>query len=278
MDSFCFSWLREFGTVSRLLILETAIEITREAGVLLRSRFHEPQTVNFAEKHDIKLQIDVDCQRLIEERIMAKFPDHSIIGEEESRGNPQSIYRWIVDPLDGTVNYNHGIPHFAVSVAVQQRVESPPAHPEWGSYENLVGVIYDPMREELYHSEKGKGAFLNQKSIKASDRKRLQDAILSVGLSKTPEGMEVGVARYIKLVRLARKIRNMGSAALDLAYVASGRLEAYVEAKVGLWDIAAGVLLVEEAGGRVDLKLGDTMGQAFAIVAANAHLDFQEYL
>lgn len=260
------------------MILEAAIEITREAGLLLRSRFHEPQQVNYAERHDIKLQIDVDCQRLIEERILDRFADHSIIGEEESRGNPDSAYRWIVDPLDGTVNYNHGIPHFAVSVAVQQRVEGRVSHPEWGSYQNVVGVIYDPMREELYHSEKGKGAYLNGVAVRVSQRDELQNTILSVGLSKTPEGMEVGVSRYIKLVRLARKIRNMGSAALDLVYVAAGRLEAYIEAKVGLWDIAAGVLLVEEAGGRVDLKKVDQEAQSYGIVASNGRIDFSEYL
>ena len=258
-------------------MLSIAIKIAREAGKLQRDHFGEVQAVNQASHHDIKLQMDVDCERLIERQILQAFPGHSIIGEEESHGDPGSEYRWVVDPLDGTVNYTYGIPHYCVSIALQQRgAATSSLSSALGGYESVVGVVFDPMRDELFTVEKGKGAFLNGKPIRVSDRAQLGEAILSLGFSKTEESIERGLRNYQILVRKARKLRALGSAALDLAYVAAGRIEAYLEFKVSLWDIAAGILLVQEAGGKVDLRpIGGEHQRTFETLATNGKLDLK---
>lgn len=253
-------------------MLSTAIQIAREAGALLRQNFGGPLEINHAETHDIKLQLDVECQRLIESRLRAAFPEDSIVGEEESHGDPEAGRRWIVDPLDGTVNFTYQIPHYAVSIARQQRQKvTLPGDPLEG-YASDLAVIYDPSRDELFTAERGKGAFLNGRPMRVSARRKMEEAILSVGFSKTPGAIEKGLESYQQLIRRARKIRTMGSAALDLAYVAAGRMEAYMEFKVRLWDIAAGILLVEEAGGRVELRrfLGGEPHTFLALVSNDA--------
>jgi len=256
--------------------LEIAKQSAREAGKLLRDNFGQLQQVNQMESHDIKLQMDIDCQRLIESRIVGAFPDHSIVGEEESHGDAKGEYRWVVDPLDGTVNYTYAIPHFCVSVALQRRV--PQARPALGGYESVVGVIYDPMRDELFCAEKGGGAFLNGKRMVVSQRARMSEAILSVGFAKTEETINEGLHYYKSLVKAARKIRTMGSAALDLAYVAAGRMEMYLEFKVRLWDIAAGILLVEEAGGLVEIEPAGNLPHMFETMGCNGKIRWREHV
>lgn len=252
-------------------MLSTAIEIAREAGLFLRRQFTGIRQINQSTHHDIKLQIDVDTQQMIEKRILLAFPNHAILGEEESHGDLQGEYRWVVDPLDGTVNYTYGLPHFCVSIALQKRGGK--THPALKGYTPILGVIFDPMRDELFHAETGKGAFLNNQPIRASHRSRLEDSILSVGFSKTAETIEEGLANHEKLVRRARKIRAMGSAALDIAYVASGRMEAYFETRISLWDIAAGLVILDEAGGTTQLHPLDDSGQLFSALATNGKLD-----
>jgi len=259
-------------------MLTTASKIAREAGGLLREHFGEVQLVKQASHHDIKLQIDMDCQRLIAQRILAAFPDHSIIGEEESHGDPASEYRWVVDPLDGTVNYTHGIPHCCVSIALQKRAGTAAAEELVSileGYENVVGVVFDPMRNELFSAEKGRGAFLNGRPIRVSSRDQIEESILCVGFSKTEATIERGLCYHQILVRRARKLRAMGSAALDLAYVAAGRIEAYLEFKISLWDIAAGILLVQEAGGKVELRSIGEGQYSFETLATNGKLDLK---
>lgn len=248
--------------------------IAREAGQLLRDHFGEVQKINQAEAHDIKLQMDVDCQRLIEKRLMAAYPSHSIVGEEECCGDPNSEYRWIVDPLDGTVNYTYGIPHFCVSIALQKKQPEGRLASDMQGYESILGVVYDPMKNELFSSEKGGGTRLNGKPIRASDRACLEEAIMSVGFSKSDSAMEKGLGVYTSLTRRARKIRTMGSAALDLAYVAAGRMEVYLEFKVRLWDIAAGVLMVQEGGGAVKLRPYKEDAHTFEALASNGKADW----
>lgn len=255
-------------------MIEITSQIARDAGALLRDGFGQTQKINQAEFHDIKLQMDVDCQRLIEGQLRRAFPSHSIIGEEESHGDPNAEFRWVVDPLDGTVNYTYGIPHFCVSIALQKRNPSCRLAKELGGYESVVGVIYDPMRNELFASERGKGAFLNGKKIQVSARTKMEEAIVTVGFSKSEETIQRGLEHLQKMVRKVRKTRMMGAAALDIAYVAAGRIEAYMEYSVRLWDIAAGILIAEEAGGAIHLEPLQGGPHMFKAMVSNGKIEF----
>lgn len=220
--------------------LAIAIAAARSAGELIRSHFGEPLDVAAMYSHDIKLDLDVRSQDLITEALLRAFPSHAIYGEEGIAGDQDSEWQWIVDPIDGTVNFFYSIPHFCISIALRHKKEI------------VLGVIYDPMRDELWEVERGGTPLLNGKPIRVSPRTALSDAVISVGMSKSPDVAVQATALLEKYVRKARKCRLMGSAALDLAYVASGRLDAYIEQSVSLWDVAAGQLLVESAGGRFD--------------------------
>jgi len=241
--------------------LSTAIEAARAAGALLRENFGQPLDVNAFEAHDIKLELDVRTQELITGILLARFPDHAILGEEGLAGNQASPFHWIVDPIDGTVNYFYGVPHFCVSIALR--------HGE----EIIAGVILDPMRDELWETERGGPALLNGRPCRVSARTKLSDAIVSIGFAKLKTTIDVGLPLFEKMVYKARKCRLMGSAALDLAYVATGRYDAYIESAVSIWDIAAGKLLVENAGGKIDIKpLADKPGK-IAVVASSGVVD-----
>jgi myo-inositol-1(or 4)-monophosphatase len=240
--------------------LDLAIAAAQEAGVLLRANFGKQLNVNALEDHDIKLELDVKTQELITARILEQFPDDAIYGEEGLAGNQASESQWIIDPIDGTVNYFYGLPHFCISIA--QRV----------GQELQVGVIYDPMRDELWQVRKGGPALMNGVECHASKRVAVSDSILSVGFSKSKSTIDKGMPLFQDLVYRARKCRLMGSAALDMAYIASGRLDAYIESSVSLWDVAAGILLVEAAGGSVTMNPREDNPDKFSIVATNGHL------
>jgi myo-inositol-1(or 4)-monophosphatase len=237
--------------------LDTAEKAARAAGKLLRKNFRQPQRVNAVAAHDIKLEIDVEAQELITKVLLREFPKHALYGEEGVVGAQSSEHQWIVDPLDGTVNYFYGIPHFCVSIALRLRNEV------------LVGVIYDPIRREMWKGQKGETSKMNGKPIRVSDRAYLTEAIVSVGLAKTAETINTNLPLLQQMIHRARKCRVLGSAALDLAYVACGRLDAYIEQGISLWDIAAGWLLVENAGGTVDLRPREDMKDKFSIIASN---------
>ncbi len=243
--------------------LEVATEAAHAAGDLLRSRFHRPLTVNESTAHDIKLEVDVLTQNLISEILLRNFPEHALYGEEGIVGDQSSDHQWVVDPLDGTVNYFYGIPHFCTSIALRFRGEI------------IVGVIYDPMRDELWSGEKGKPATLNGIEIHVSTRADLAEAIVSVGLSKTSATIESGLPVLSEMVHRVRKCRMLGSAALDLAYVACGRIDAYIEQGISLWDIAAGWLLVESGGGRVEMKERTDLRDKYSVVATNGLMDLR---
>jgi myo-inositol-1(or 4)-monophosphatase len=217
--------------------LSTAISAAKAAGELIRNAFGKPLDVNSMYSHDIKLDLDVKSQELITRMLLEAYPEHALYGEEGIAGNQDSDSQWIVDPIDGTVNFFYGIPHFSISIALRQAGEI------------QLGVIYDPMRDELWEVERGGTPKLNGAPIRVSSRESLADCIVSVGMSKSPSTIISATALLEKYVRRVRKCRLMGSAALDLAYVASGRLDAYIEQSVSLWDVAAGKLLVEAAGG-----------------------------
>ena len=243
--------------------LEVAQEAARAAGRLLRSHFGKSLTVNATTAHDIKLEVDVLAQNLITEILLERFPAHALYGEEGIVGDQSSDHQWVVDPLDGTVNFFYGIPHFCVSIALRLRGEI------------IVGVIYDPMREELWSAEKGQTPLLNGKPIHVSPRDELADAVVSIGFAKTSATIEVGLPLLQEMVHRVRKCRMLGSAALDMAYVACGRLDAYIEQGISLWDIAAGMLLVESAGGRVDLEPRPDMPDKFRIIASSGRLELR---
>ncbi len=236
------------------------MEAARAAGALLRDNFGKQLDVSVFEAHDIKLDLDVRSQDLIATLLLEAFPDHAIFGEEGIAGNSQSDYQWIVDPIDGTVNYFYNLPHFCISIALRHAGVM------------IVGVVYDPMRDELWEVEKGGPAKLNGVECKVSSRTKLSDAVLSIGFAKNRDTIAAGMPLFESMIFKARKCRLMGSAALDLAYVASGRLDAYIESSVSLWDIAAGQLLVEAAGGKVEITPRDE--HKLSINASSGVLDF----
>jgi myo-inositol-1(or 4)-monophosphatase len=241
--------------------LHAAQEAAQAAGGLLRANFGLALTVDENLAHDIKLELDKRSQTLIESLLLARYPDHAIYGEEGIRGDQDSEYQWIVDPIDGTVNFFYGIAHFAVSIALRRAGKI------------IVGVIYDPMRDELWACEAGQPATLNGLPIRVSERTKLSEAILSVGFSKTAESVNNALPLFLRMVRDAKKCRMMGSASLDIAYVACGRLDAYIEGQISLWDIAAGLLFVEAAGGKVDLQPHATLPDKYAIAATSGNID-----
>ena len=223
--------------------LTTATQAARAAGKLMRQNLSRPKRINEATQHDIKLELDVRCQKLIERALRREFPTIAILGEEGILGDPASAARWVVDPIDGTVNFTYGIPHACVSIALQRRLKGE-------NYESVVGVVFDPFQDELWTAILGGKAFLNGRSISVSKRAKLADAIVSIGFAKSKSNTERGLPYFAWLVRRVRKVRMLGSAALGLTYVASGRLDAYIERGVSLWDVAAGGLIIECAGGK----------------------------
>jgi myo-inositol-1(or 4)-monophosphatase len=243
--------------------LNAAEKAARAAGDLLRQNFHRPLRVNAAEAHDIKLDLDVKTQELITRSLLKQFPEHALYGEEGIVGDQSSEHQWVVDPLDGTVNYFYHIPHFCVSIAL--RVQG----------EIILGVIYDPMRDEMWSGQKGEKPRLNGQHFHVSERADPAEAVISVGLSKTGAMIDSNLPLLQDMIHRVRKCRVMGSAALDMAYVACGRFDAYIERGISLWDIAAGWILVETAGGAVDLRPHNKMKDKYSIVASNGVIDLK---
>ncbi len=233
------------------------------AGKLLRKSFRQRKRVKAVAAHDIKLEIDDQAQELISKLLLKEFPDHGIYGEEGVVGDQSSDHQWIVDPLDGTVNYFYGIPHFCTSIAL--RLDN----------QIVVGVIYDPIRDEMWAGQKGEVSKLNRSPIHVSNRAELAETVISIGLAKTGETIDTNFPLLQQMIHRVRKCRVLGSAALDMAYVACGRLDAYIETGISLWDIAAGCLLVENAGGTVDLRPRQNMKDKYSIVASNGLIDLK---
>jgi myo-inositol-1(or 4)-monophosphatase len=246
--------------------LELATHAALEAGKLLRKHFGSDAVVDEASPHDIKLALDKESQELITNILLEARQSDALYGEEGIAGNQNSDRHWIVDPIDGTVNYYYGIPHFCVSVALRVAGEI------------TVGVIHDPMVGETWTVEKGGPAMLNGRPIQASKRETLAESILFVGCGKDNNTMKTGIERFHRASLRARKMRMMGSAALGMAYIACGRLDAYIESRISLWDIAAGQLLVETAGGKVELTPNKDHSDTYSIVASNGKIPLEEIL
>ncbi len=227
----------------------------------MRQNLRALKKINAESSHDIKLELDVRCQRLIERKLHRAFPKIAFLGEEEVSGpRPRRAgraggaiaeFRWVVDPIDGTVNFASGIPHASVSIALQRRVSGAKFQASGkADYQTLVGVVYDPFQDELWTAIRGRAARLNGSVIHVSRRRDLAQCIVSIGFAKSRTSLERALPYFNWLARRVRKIRMLGSAALGLTYVATGRLDAYVERGVNLWDIAAGGLIIECAGGK----------------------------
>jgi myo-inositol-1(or 4)-monophosphatase len=260
--------------------LAAAVAAARAAGKLLRRHLNGPKRISSSHQHDIKLELDVRSQRLIERALRRRFPRVPILGEEGTLGDENADARWVVDPIDGTVNFTYGIPHVCISIALQVRegrpkVRGPRSKVGAGGanagYTTIVGVVYDPFCDELWTAVRGGVARMNGKPIRASGRSDLGEAIVSMGFAKSGATMRVGLPVFNRLIRRVRKMRMMGAAALGLVYVASGRLDAYLEFGIKLWDIAAGGLILECAGG--DFWRRPTGGRhTYELRAANPHL------
>ena len=223
--------------------LAAAVKAARLAGRLMRRNQAVAKKINFQSRHDIKLELDVRCQKLIGTILLGAFPESGLLGEEGEEGMKEPNLRWVVDPIDGTVNFTYGVPHACVSIALQERDETAL------EYLTIIGVVYDPFCDELWTAARGAPARLNGKIIHVSRRKQLGEAIVAIGFAKDAESLRENLPVFNALVGRALKLRMMGSAALSLAYVASGRFDAYLESGIRIWDIAAAGFILERAGG-----------------------------
>lgn len=235
-----------------------ASEIAREAGARLREFFAQGVETEYKGDVDLVTVADRTVEKLIRARLGEAFPEHGIYGEEGTRERLDAQFRWYVDPLDGTTNFAHGFPQFCVSLGLEHR--APGIGPDQdGSLE--AAVIYDPMRDELFTAARGSGARLSGKAVRVSRTPQLAEALLATGFPSRKRHSSPNVHFYQEFTLRSHGVRRAGSAALDLAYVACGRMEAFWEFNLNPWDTAAGILLVEEAGGCVT----DFRGQHFRL-------------
>jgi myo-inositol-1(or 4)-monophosphatase len=229
-------------------LVDTAEEIAREAGALLREFYHRGVAAEYKGDVDLVTEADRASEKLIGERLHAAFPEHGIYGEEGTRRGLDCEYRWYVDPLDGTTNFAHGFPVFCVVLGCERRGAG--LKPDEDG-EMVAGVIYDPLREEMFAAEHGAGASLNGNAIHVSRTKSLQESLIATGFPSHKRHQTPNVHFYQEFTLRSHGVRRAGSAALDLAYVACGRLDAFWEFKLNPWDTSAGYLLMEEAGGTI---------------------------
>jgi myo-inositol-1(or 4)-monophosphatase len=218
--------------------LDTAVSIAREAGALLSHYLERKVAFETKGEHDLVTEADRASEKLIVERLRSQFPSHDIVAEEGGGHLRGAEYRWYVDPLDGTTNFAHGFPIFNVTLALERAGEL------------IAGVILDPTRNEVFAAEKGSGATLNGAPIHVSKTGLLEESLVATGFPSRKRHQNVNVHFYHQLGMQTHGVRRAGAAAIDLAYVACGRLDAFWEFKLQPWDMAAGILMVEEAGGR----------------------------
>ncbi|MEZ5294003.1 MAG: inositol monophosphatase family protein [Vicinamibacterales bacterium] len=245
--------------------LATAIEVVTAAGAIQRARFGTGVRVDKKGAIDLVTEVDVEVERAARALLTARFPDHDILAEELGGGRSGASHRWVFDPLDGTTNFAHGVPIFCASLALEIDGEA------------VVGAVYDPIRQELFTAERGVGAWLNGEPIHVSATATLIDALLVTGFPyDVHETLADVMAMFAAYVGQARAIRRLGSAALDLCWVAAGRMDGFWEERLQPWDTRAGALIVEQAGGRVsgmDGRPWDPEGGH--LLASNGHLHEQ---
>jgi len=245
-------------------ILELATRAAREAGRIQRENYEGEFEIH-TKSAAIDLVTDVDraCERRIIEAIQRARPGDAILAEEGSgEDDPDAEWRWVIDPLDGTSNYAHGYPRFCVSIGIEHRGSA------------TLGVVYDPLLDELFAAVRGRGATLNGRPLRVSDESSLERAMLSTGFAyDVHRSLEDNLDHFAAFVKAAQAIRRDGSAALDLCYVAAGRFDGFWEIKLHPWDVAAGIVIVEEAGGRIsDFSGAPDCSSGREIIASNARL------
>lgn len=245
-------------------IHELAVSVALEVGAFQKERSYtfRREEAEYKQRKDLVTEVDRESERRVCERVLERFPNHSILGEEEGSHDGSADVRWIVDPLDGTTNFVHGYPHYNVSIGVEIQGEL------------TVGVVYDPSMDELFAAQKGGGSFLNGRSIHVSGCRTIEKALLATGFaSLRGSGDQRNLRRFNRLIMESEGLRRAGAAALDLCYVAAGRLDGYWEDFLKPWDMAAGALIVREAGGRVgDHEGGPDFLEKGSIAAAPPEL------
>jgi myo-inositol-1(or 4)-monophosphatase len=237
-------------------VLEKAVEIAREAGALLAGYYERGVPFESKGEFDLVTEADRASERLIVERLSAHFPSHAIVAEEGGGHASASEYTWFVDPLDGTTNFAHRFPMFNVTLAVARGEEM------------VAGVIFDPIKNELFTAERGAGAFLNNRRIQVSGARHLAESLSSTGFPSRKRHHNANIYFYYQLAMASHGVRRTGSAAIDIAYVACGRLDFFWEFGLKPWDVAAGSLLVQEAGGRVS----DMHGERHSVTRSDSFL------
>ena len=243
------------GMVKKFEFAHVAEGIARQAGALLREFYAKGVTTEYKGDVDLVTEADRASEQMIVEKLKAAYPAHGVYGEEGTRSGLESEYRWYVDPLDGTTNFAHGFPVFCVVLGLERRASG--LAMDAGSIakdkdgEMVAGVIYDPLRDEMFSAERGKGAWLNQRRLAVSQTASLQEALTATGFPSKKRHESPNVHFYNEITLRSHGVRRAGSAALDLAYVAAGRLDGFWEFNLNPWDTSAGYLLVEEAGGTV---------------------------
>ncbi len=217
--------------------LEAAAGIAREAGALIDGYLQRHIGFELKGEFDLVTEADRSSERLIVSRLKELYPTHAIVAEEGGGQEGSSEFRWYVDPLDGTTNFAHGFPAFNVTLALEHAGEL------------IAGVVFDPTRNEMFSAERGAGAFLNDQRIRVSKAQTIQTSLVATGFPSRKRHLNINIHFYYQLAMLSHGVRRAGSAALDLAYVACGRLDAFWEFGLNPWDMAAGILLIREAGG-----------------------------
>ena len=239
-----------------------AVAAAEAAGAVLRDGFGRQHRIEYKGEADLVTEADEEAERKIGEVLREAFPDHGMLTEEGGETEGQGDARWIVDPLDGTTNYAHGVPFFCTSIALERTGVV------------VLGVVHDPMANETYAAERGGGATLNGKPLEVSSTDEPARALLGTSFADRPEELETGLDLFGRFAGLARGMRRLGSGALDLCYVAAGRLDGCYEQGYAAWDVAAGVLIVEEAGGKVTDHRGGGFDpeESEGLVASNGPL------
>lgn len=226
-------------------IREVAAAAAREAGEYALENMGKLKEILYKDGHNnLVTNADKYCEKLIVERINREFPDHDILAEESGEHIAEGVYKWVIDPIDGTTNYAHGLPVFCVSIGVVLGGEV------------LCGVVYDPSRDEIFEAAKGSGATLNGEAISVSTRGEIRDALTCTGFAYVDRGESRNIYNFQKMMGRAQAVRRMGSAAIDLCYVASGRFDGFWELGLCPWDTAAGQIIVTEAGGKITTDEG----------------------
>jgi myo-inositol-1(or 4)-monophosphatase len=246
-------------------VIDIAVEIAREAGAVLLQHLNRVD-YELKGEFDIVTEADRASERLVVERLQAAFPDHTIVAEEGGGQETASEYRWYVDPLDGTTNFAHGVPLFNVTMGLERAGRM------------IAGVVFDPVRGEMFSAEHGSGAYLNGRKIRVSPARTISEALVATGFPSRRRHLNVNVHFYYQLGMLSHGVRRTGSAALDLAWVACGRFDGFWEFGLKPWDQAAGVLLVHEAGGRVSDMHGRPLSLSAPHVMADNGLIHDELL